>query len=148
MSSKTPNNPPKGSANQHEIRSLLNFISEDGKETTLRIGTKHGVSQVKFRHEMLTKFILDLIDIGAIASRRRTNGRSVLFAEASAPKAAQTQSSGVAVHMPPGGSQLDLVVRLWDMDLPFQVTLPTINALAEAIADMQKDLNAGTDTTH
>lgn len=132
----------------HEIRSLRDDISQDGKEIELTFQTATGGPfKVEFKHHVFTKFINDLIAIGAKASRRRTGGVSAPFPSVM-PHTQANLMTGMAIHTSPAGNQLNLVIRLWDMDLPFEVAMTTLDSLAIGIADLQKDRDQGTDKVH
>lgn len=134
---------------QHEIRSVQHDVSQDGKDVTLTIHTKTGGPfKVESKHQVFTDVINDLIGTGAKASWRRTGGVPVPFPSTMPYTPARNQLTGLAIHAAPSGNQLTLVVRLGDMDLPFAVTMTTLDSLAIGIADLQKARDQGTDRLH
>ncbi len=133
----------------HEISDMSHVYGQDGKSVQLNIKTSNGASlPVEVPYTKLPQLIEHLTRIGADAARHRTGGRSVLFAESRPTILGQTLLTGMAVAASPDGSHWYLVLRLWDMDLSFEVTMPALESFAIAIADVKKDRDDGTEKTH
>jgi hypothetical protein len=133
----------------HEISDMSHVYGEDGKSVELTIETNNGATlPVKVPYTKLTNLIEHLTRIGADAARHRTGGRAILFAESRPTIVGRTLLTGMAVAASPDGSQRYVVLRLWDMDLSFEVTMPTLESFAVAIADVKKDRDDGLDKMH
>lgn len=133
----------------HEISDMSHVHAEDGKSVELTIKTNNGATlPVEVPYSELTKLIEHLSRIGADAARNRTGGRSVLFEESRPTILGRTLLTGMAVAASPDGSQWYVVLRLWDTDLSFEVTMPTLESFAVAIADAKKDRDEGTEKMH
>lgn len=135
---------------EHEIRDVSDVsITQDGETIKLTITTNNGASlPLSFQHKAFAKFLENLIGVGASASRQRTGGASVTFSEATPNIFAPTPLTNMALAESADRSQMFLVLRLFDMDLSFQVSKPTLRQLAGAFVQMTQALDADESKPH
>ncbi len=131
----------------HKLAQLSNVeISPDGKKITFRVGTVGGKSlDIELDKPTSQKLIQDLTKFAADAARLRTKGKPVPM-EVQAPTTfSMLSATQVGVGMAHDRKSMFLILRLFDFDLPYQVTHQEIRSMAKSFVEMAKALDAPED---
>lgn len=137
--------------NAHELKGVSNvFMGPDGKTINLTLTTNNGATlPLTFQHAAFTEFISNLIRVGAAASQQRTGGKRVPFSGMSQPTMFNpSPATTFALAESADRSQMFFVVRLFDMDLSFDVEKSELKQLAGTFAQAVQALDADETNPH
>lgn len=127
--------------NAHELKGVSDvFMGPDGKTINLTLTTNNGATlPLTFQHAAFTELISNLIRVGATASRQRTGGKLVPSSRMSQPIMFNPNFATTFVLAEAANQKMLLVVRLFDMDLSFEVERSALKQLAQAVQALDAD---------